>query len=89
MAATRTQREIRQKAPLWLVMLLITNLVIMAVDARDNTTKQRMLRVWIQALASPVQSATSRTSDAGSGFVREIINFRSAAKENSQLKEKL
>lgn len=89
MAATRTQREIRQKAPLWLVMLLLTNLVIMAVDARDNATKQRLFRVWIQALASPLQSVSSRASGAGSGFIREIINFRSAATENQQLKEKL
>jgi rod shape-determining protein MreC len=89
MAATRTQREIRQKAPLWLAMLLLTNLVIMAVDARDNTTKQRLFRVWIQALASPVQGASSRASGAGSGFIREIINFRSAAAENARLKEKL
>ncbi|HZE63590.1 MAG TPA: rod shape-determining protein MreC, partial [Pyrinomonadaceae bacterium] len=89
MAATRTQREIRQKAPLWLVMLLLTNLVIMAVDARDNTTKQRMFRVWIQAAASPVQGVSSRVSGAGSGFIREIMNFRAAAAENAQLKEKL
>lgn len=89
MAATRTQREIRQKAPLWLAMLLLTNLAIMAVDARDNATKQRLFRVWIQALASPVQGASSRASGAGSGFIREIINFRSAAAENARLKEKL
>lgn len=89
MAATRTQREIRQKAPLWLVMLLLTNLVIMAVDARDTNTKQRLFRVWIQALASPVQGVSSRASGAGSGFVREIINFRGTAAENAQLKEKL
>ena len=89
MAATRTQREIRQKAPLWLVMLLLTNLVIMAVDARDNSTKQRLFRIWIQALASPVQGVSSRASGAGSGFVREIMNFRSAAAENAKLKEKL
>ncbi|MFN2497728.1 MAG: rod shape-determining protein MreC [Pyrinomonadaceae bacterium] len=89
MAATRTQREIRQKAPLWLAMLLLTNLAIMAVDARDDATKQRLFRVWIQALASPVQGASARASGAGSGFINEIINFRSAAAENARLKEKL
>ncbi len=39
MAAIRTQREIRQRAPIWLVVLLLTNLVIMAVDARDSVTR--------------------------------------------------
>ena len=35
MASVRTQKEIRQRAPIWLVTLLVANLVIMAVDARD------------------------------------------------------
>ena len=34
MAAIRTQKEIRQRAPVWLGILLLTNLVIMAVDAQ-------------------------------------------------------
>ena len=89
MAATRTQREIRQRAPIWLVVLLLTNLVIMAVDARDSVTRQRLLRVWVQALASPAQSITSGASGAGTNFVRQIINFRSTAVENERLKQEL
>ncbi|HLN97141.1 MAG TPA: rod shape-determining protein MreC [Pyrinomonadaceae bacterium] len=89
MAAIRTQREIRQRAPIWLALLLLTNLVIMAVDARDNVTRQRMLRVWIQALASPAQSITSGASGAGTNFIRQIVNFRSTAAENERLKEEL
>jgi len=89
MAAIRTQKEIRQRAPIWLAVLLLTNLVIMAVDARDGATRQRMLRVWIQALASPAQSISSGASGAGSNFVRQIVNFRSTAKENERLKEEL
>ncbi len=89
MAAIRTQREIRQRAPIWLGILLLTNLVIMAVDARDGATRQRLLRVWIQALVSPAQSISSGASGAGTNFVKQIVNFRSAAKENEKLKEKL
>jgi rod shape-determining protein MreC len=48
-----------------------------------------MLRVWIQALASPAQSISSGASGAGSNFVRQIVNFRSTAKENEKLKEEL
>jgi rod shape-determining protein MreC len=88
-AAIRTQKEIRQRAPIWLALLLLTNLVIMAVDARDGATRQRMLRVWIQALASPAQSISSGASGAGSNFVRQIVSFRSTAKENERLKEEL
>jgi rod shape-determining protein MreC len=89
MAAIRTQREIRQRAPIWLAILLLTNLVIMAVDARDSVTRQRMLRVWIQALASPAQSISSGASGAGTNFVRQIVNFRSTANENEILKQEL
>lgn len=89
MAATRTQREIRQRAPLWLVVLLLTNLGIMAVDARDSVTRQRLLRVGIQALVSPAQSISSGASGAGTNFVRQIVNFRSTANENERLKQEL
>jgi rod shape-determining protein MreC len=89
MAAVRTQKEIRQRAPIWLVTLLFANLLIMAVDARDSETKQRMFRVWAQAIFSPVQSASSKAGGAGSNFVRQIINFRRTAVENEQLKPRL
>lgn len=89
MAATRTQKEIRQRAPIWLGILLLSNLVIMAVDARDGTTRQRMLRVWMQAIASPAQSISSGASGAGTNFVRQIVNFRSTANENERLKQEL
>ena len=89
MAAIRTQREIRQRAPIWLVILLLTNLVIMAVDARDSATRQRLLRVWVQALVSPAQSISSGASGAGTNFIRQIVNFRSTANENERLKQEL
>lgn len=89
MAAIRTQREIRQRAPIWLVVLLLTNLVIMAVDARDSVTRQRLLRVWVQALASPAQSISSGASGAGTNFIRQIVNFRVTANENERLKQEL
>jgi rod shape-determining protein MreC len=89
MAAIRTQREIRQRAPIWLVVLLMTNLIIMALDARDGATRQRLIRVWIQALASPAQSLSSRASGAGTSFFGQIINFRQSALENERLKQEL
>src|SRR6185503_10085889 len=89
MAAIRTQKEIRQRAPIWLGVLLLTNLVIMAVDARDSVTRQRLLRVWVQALVSPAQSISSGASGAGTNFVKQIVNFRSTAFENETLKQEL
>jgi rod shape-determining protein MreC len=89
MAAIRTQKEIRQRAPIWLGILLLTNLVIMAVDARDSVTRQRLLRVWVQALVSPAQSLSSGASGASTNFFRQIVNFRQTAGENEKLKEAL
>lgn len=89
MSAIRTQKEIRQRAPIWLAMLLLTNLVIMAVDARDNASKQRLFRVWVQAAASPAQTISSRAGGASTSLIRQILNFRSTAFENEQLKERL
>ena len=89
MASVRTQREIRQRAPIWLIALLVGNLVIMAVDARDSDGKHKFLRVWTQTLASPLQTASSKASGATSGFFEQIWNFRSTAAENEQLKERL
>jgi rod shape-determining protein MreC len=69
------------------VGLLVFNLALMAYDARDSVTKQRVLRVWAQSLISPFQSAASGVGGAGSGFFHYIGNLRSAAAENTQLKE--
>jgi len=88
-ASVRTQREIRQRAPIWLVALLVTNLVIMAVDARDADGRQKVLRIWTQTFASPLQNASSKATGATSGFFQQIWNFRGTAAENEQLKQRL
>ena len=89
MASVRTQKEIRQRAPIWLVSLLVVNLIVMAVDARDADGRQKVLRIWTQTFASPLQNASSKASGATSGFFQEIWNFRGTAQENEQLKERL
>lgn len=61
----------------------------MAVDARDGQTKQRMVRVWAQAIFSPVQSVSSKAGGAGSSFIQRIINFNSTANENERLQQRL
>ncbi len=61
----------------------------MAVDARDADGQHKLLRVWTQTFASPLQSATSKASGATSGFFQQIWNFRSTASENEQLKQRM
>jgi len=69
--------------------LLVTNLVIMAVDARDADGRQKVLRIWTQTFASPLQNASSKATGATSGFFQQIWNFRGTAVENEQLKQRL
>ena len=59
MPLQRTQKEIRQRAPLWLVGLLALNFALMTVSARDPATNERKLRGWAQAVAYPFQSLFS------------------------------
>ena len=61
----------------------------MAVDARDATGEQKVLRIWTQTFASPLQNASSKVSGATGGFFEQMWNFRRTAQENEQLKERL
>jgi rod shape-determining protein MreC len=89
MAVNRTQKEIRQRAPWWLIGLLVVNLALMSYDARDDVTKQRLIRVWAQAIASPFQRVTSGAGGAGIGFFQKIASWRNAAAENEQLRQRV
>ncbi|MCA1849736.1 MAG: hypothetical protein LC672_01455 [Acidobacteria bacterium] len=88
MAIARTQKEIRQRAPWWFVGLLVLQLGLMAYDARDHVSKQRVIRVWAQALVSPFQRVFSGVGGAGAGFFQYVRDFRNAATENEQLKRR-
>jgi rod shape-determining protein MreC len=88
-ATIRTQKEIRQRAPWWLAGLLLANFALMSYDARQDSTKQRMIRVWAQTLAYPVQQVTSGAGGAGLGFFERLSALRGAAGENQELKSRL
>lgn len=87
--ARSTQREIRQRAPVWLLILLALNFGLMTFDAKDAQTKQRVIRVWAQAAVSPFQRATTGGVGAGVGFFQRLANMRNAEAENESLKQRL
>lgn len=87
MAAIRTQREIRQRAPWWLAALLFGNFALMSYDAaREDASKQQMVRTWAQTVAYPVQRATATVGGSITGLFYGLGNMRQAASENQQLR---
>jgi rod shape-determining protein MreC len=74
----------------WLVIvLLLGNFMLMAFDAREITSGQRIVRVWSQAVANFVQSPVTSITSGVSNYFSSIANLRSAQTENDILKEKV
>lgn len=89
MAAIRTQREIRQRAPWWLFGLLALNFALMTYDARDDSTKQRKIRSIAHAITYPIQQGASSAGNWLGGFFGNIGELRRASTENQQLHQQL
>jgi rod shape-determining protein MreC len=89
MAAIRTQREIRQRAPWWLFGLLALNFALMTYDARDETTRQRKIRSVAQSIAYPFQRAASGVGNWFGGLFGGVGDLRRASTENQQLRAQI
>ncbi|HJQ34379.1 MAG TPA: rod shape-determining protein MreC [Pyrinomonadaceae bacterium] len=84
-----TQKEIRQRAPLWLLVLLAVNFGLMSWNAKDAATGQPVVKAWAQSAVSPVQRATTGVGGAGLGFFRGLADMRNAQAENEGLRQRL
>ncbi len=74
----------------WLVLiLLLGNFLLMAFDAKEITSGQRVIRIWTQAAADFVQSPVTTVSAAVSNYFTSISNLRSAQTENDVLKARI
>ena len=89
MAAIRTQREIRQRAPWWFFGLLALNFALMSYDARDESTKQRKIRSAVQSIVYPVQQGTAGVGHWIGGFFGGFGELRRASAENQQLRQQI
>ena len=85
----RSQQEVWKLTP-WLVnVLLLGNFILMAFDAREITSGQRVIRVWTQTIADFVQSPVTSITSGVSNYFSSIANLRNAQDENSQLRQKI
>ncbi len=89
MAAIRTQRQIRQRAPWWLFGLLLLNFGLMTYDARDDATKQRKIRSIAHTITYPIQQGTSSVGNWIGGLFGNFGELRRASTENQQLRQQI
>lgn len=84
-----TQKEIRRRTPWLLAGLLMGNFALMAWDARDTSTNESILRVWLQTIASPLNSTAATVGDTGTGFFSSLAAWRTAVTEHGGMKERI
>jgi rod shape-determining protein MreC len=85
----RSQREVWRLTPWLVIILLAGNFVLMAFDAREIGSGQRVIRVWAQTLADFVQSPVTSVSSGIYGYFSSISSLRSAQDENTELKQRI
>jgi rod shape-determining protein MreC len=76
-------------APWLMLALLFLNFALMALDARDRTTGQWVVRAWAQTAADFVQSPVTTVTTSVANYFTSISNLRSAQDENTLLKQRI
>lgn len=87
--AERSQQEVWRLTPWLVVVLLLGNFLLMAFDARQVTSGQRIIRVWAQTAADFVQSPVTTVTAGITNYFSSFSNLRSAQDENSLLKQRI
>ena len=87
--AERSQKEVWQLTPWLMIALLLGNFILMAFDAKEINSGQRVVRVWTQVAADFVQSPVTTVSSAVSNYFQSIANLRTAQSENDILKQRV
>lgn len=85
----RSQTEVWRITPWLVIILLLGNFILMAFDAREINSGQRIIRVWSQTAADFVQSPVTTVTTSVSNYFGSISNLRSAQSENDQLKQRV
>ncbi len=87
--AERSQKEVWRLTPWLMIALLLVNFILMAFDARDKSTGQRVVRAWTQTAADFVQSPVTTVTAAIANYFYSISSLRSAQSENDLLKQRV
>ncbi len=87
--AERSQKEVWRLTPWLMIALLLMNFILMAFDARDKTSGQRIIRVWTQLAADFVQSPVTTVTSSVTNYFTSIASLRTAQTENDILKQRV
>jgi len=87
--AERSQKEVWRLTPWLMIFLLLGNFILMAFDAKEINSGQRVVRVWTQVAADFVQSPVTSVSSAASNYFQSIANLRTAQTENDVLIQRI
>src|SRR5215204_2970991 len=85
----RSQKEVWRMTPWLVIVLLLGNFLLMAFDARQVNSGQRIIRVWAQTAADFVQSPVTTVTSGITGYFSSISNLRSAQSDNDLLKQRI
>jgi len=87
--AERNQKEVWKITPWVMLFLLLGNFVLMAIDAREVNSQQRVIRVWSQTIADFVQSPVTFVGSGVTNYFSSISSMRTAQSENDALKQRV
>ncbi len=85
----RSQKDVWRLTPWLMIALLLVNFVLMAFDAREITSGQRVVRSWTQTTADFVQSPVTSLAASISNYFTNIATLRSAQSDNDILKQRV
>ena len=85
----RSQKDVWRLTPWLMIALLLVNFVLMAFDAREITSGQRVVRSWTQTGADFVQSPVTSITASISNYFTSIATLRSAQSDNDVLKQRV
>ncbi|MGI8788742.1 MAG: rod shape-determining protein MreC [Pyrinomonadaceae bacterium] len=85
----RSQKGVWKITPWLMLLLLLCNFVLMAFDAREANSQQRVIRVWAQTVADFVQSPVTTVSSGVNNYLQSFSTLRTAQSENDLLKQRV
>jgi rod shape-determining protein MreC len=85
----RSQKDVWRLSPWLMIALLLTNFILMAFDAKEITSGQRVIRAWTQTAADFVQSPVTTVTSSITNYFGSIATLRSAQSENDELKQQV